>query len=229
MKQLLFTIYLFVSSLAFSQLQDVGVWTGLKVSQKIDKKARIAFSQGFRFDDNVSNLANMYSQIKGGYNITDFLKLSMAYRWAQKKAWRDDLKIENRYQFDLRYKYKKKDLAIKNRVRFQSKYANYRTSEYGYISKTVIRNETVIEYRVTKKITPYASVELFQPVNSDFNTINKLRYQVGSSFDITKNISGELFFLLQKEVNRTTPLTSYITGISLSYDLPKVKLMKSDK
>ena len=67
-----------------AQTQDIGVWSGIKLTQQIDKKMSISLSQGVRFDDNISNVSNLYSQFKTKYEIVEGLKIGVSYRWAKK-------------------------------------------------------------------------------------------------------------------------------------------------
>lgn len=226
MRQFISVILFLVASACVGQVKDIGAWTGVKLSQKIDKRADFTLSQGLRFDDNLSNTSNLFTQFKGSYEILKPLTFSVAYRWAKKKDWNNDLSFENRYQFDLRYKFKKKKFSAKNRLRFQSKYTDYKTTEFGFIPKNYLRNAIEFNYKILKKITPFASFEVFYPLNAYDKNIDKLRYQLGSNFEITKRLSAELFFIFENEIYKSNPISSYILGTGFSYELPRIKTKK---
>lgn len=221
-------ISLLSSIISIAQTRDVGVWTGFKISQPIDKKMEISLSEGFRLDNNISNVANVFTQLKSSYEIAKGLNLGVAYRWARKESWINDINFENRYQFDLSYNLKFNDLKIKNRVRFQSKYVNYYNSEYGFIPTNTLRNETSVSYSISKKIKPYASFEFFYPSNINESIIDKLRYQLGTDFKITKDVYADVFFIYQKQINSRNLNNDIVFGCSFSYELPKLKTKKKD-
>lgn len=226
MRQFIIILFILLTTTCVGQMKDIGAWTGIKLSQKIDKKAEFTLSQGLRFDNNLSNTSNLFTQFKGTYEILKPLTFSIAYRWAKKNDWNKDFSFENRYQFDLRYKFKKKKFSAKNRLRFQSKYADYRTTEYGFLPENYLRNAVEFNYKVVKKITPFASFEIFYPLNAYDKNIDKLRYQLGSNFEINKRLSAELFFIYENEIYKSDPISSYILGTGFSYELPKIKTKK---
>ena len=207
-------------------MRDVGIWTSLKIVQPIDKRMNISLNEGIRFDNNISNTANIFTQFKSSYEIVKGLKLTLGYRWSKKKSWIKEIDLENRYQIDLSYKYKFKDFGIKHRARYQSKYVNLYSTEFGKFPTSVIRNKTSLSYSINKKIKPYISFEFFYPTTDEIRIVDKHRYSAGVDFRIMKNLYGDVFFVYQNEINQRNPIYDLISGAGISYDLPKIKTKK---
>ena len=223
---ILFATGLMISTVAHSQTQepvrapDHGLWVGVAVKKKFSKKFRLKMDVEARYDSNVTNLGYRYLELAGDYKIIKGLSISPFYRYAQKR--KKDFTWGPRHRLGVDVEYEKKikpfNFSIRERLYTQLKNGGGSSSDW--------RTKLGVEYLgINKKITPFASIEIFYPFNSKSTaTFDKMRYQFGVSFDVTKASTIKVGYLHQKTygyVDKNSALpTDYIDGVfSLGYSL----------
>src|SRR4051812_20651333 len=73
--------FLLFSSAAFSQVEDVELWTGAQLSHKFSRQFTADVTGQLRFDQNMSRLSRAYIQPGFDYNFSKSLRVGFAYRF----------------------------------------------------------------------------------------------------------------------------------------------------
>lgn len=217
MKKLLtaFSFCLLTCTLSFSQSDDFGIWSGIRVSRKVEKKNKILLEAGLRLNNNSSQIQNLFFQPGFSRKINDNIKLSYNYRIANKTKYDNKSSIEHRNEINLSASKKiVKDITISNRSRLQTKLKNINSSENGRLIENYFRNKTTVEYKFSKKFKPYLSTEFFLPLKaSNKFTIDQNRYYIGSKIKLNKEQELKVYYLIKLEQNKVNPTNNYILGV----------------
>ena len=91
---------------------------------------------------------------------------------------------------------------------------------YNGESSLRFRNKSKIRFKLTKKIKPYLSYELFYRFD-ELNRVSNNRMVLGSNFSINKHWNVKLFYLLEKEIKSDHTEVEGVFGLKL---LGKLKL-----
>lgn len=195
----------------FSQQNDFQSWSSIRFSKKIYKRTNIFIKEGIRFRENSSILSKLYTDIKVSHRIkkTD-LKLSFGYRISD--SYKVDFSNEyvNRFYVDYskEYKYNRFIFNLRERLQYQGNKESY---------SPLFRHKLEAAYNIRKTpFEPYLQFEYFLNFSEEFE---KLRYTLGFSYPIHKKVNTNLYYRIQKELNKSNPEQIFILGTSLSYKL----------
>lgn len=172
---------------------DFQVWNTEVEELKINKSSKITLEQELRFGNDASEL--YYQHYDGGY-ACDFNKhftLGINYRQVyDRKTSRDRFKIENRPHINATAKYELFGFNLEDRNRLEYRHFDYQEDSWRYRNKFSAK----LPWKFTSfAIRPYLADEMFLNLNGiDFN---RNRFYCGFEFNITKNVKGELFYMLQ--------------------------------
>ncbi|MEP7264114.1 MAG: DUF2490 domain-containing protein [Bacteroidota bacterium] len=201
-----------------AQVNDAGVWTSINIEKKIAKGFTAGLSQEFRFNENVSELGTAFTEVSVEHKIIKRLSFGIGYRFIQSRNLDDSYSLRHRLLADLSYRYKIKKVGIALRERFQSQVKDIQYGEDGFAPVHYLRSKLNIKYAPEKKYAPWISAEVFYQLNNNKgNEIDNIRYTAGVDYDFNKRHSISLFYLINKEVNTSDPLTEYISGLSYKY------------
>ena len=212
MRKTLSSFFLFIFSFSgLSQQNDFQSWSSVRLSKKIYKRTSVYLKEGIRFRENSSIISKLYTDIKVSHRIkkTD-LKFSMGYRISN--TYRVDLTNEfiNRFYVDYssEYNYNRFIFNSRERIQIQGNKESY---------SPLFRHKLEASYDVRKTpFEPYFQFEYFLNFSEVFE---KLRYTLGFSYPIHKKVNTNLYYRIQKELNRSNPEQIFILGTSLSYKL----------
>jgi len=192
-----------------AQENDFQIWTSFSASDKVTYKTDINIKHGLRFRENASLLSKSYSDIRLKYKYNK--KVSLAIGFRDINEWNKQLSREqkSRYYSDLYLRHKLDRLIFSVRNRYQ-KQGN--TTAYTYL----FRQELLIRYNIRKnKLEPLLAAEYFY---SEQKQINKLRYTLGFSYPISKDLDFDMSYRIQQQFNVENPETLFILSGKLSYD-----------
>ena len=192
-----------------AQENDFQIWTSLSASDKVTYKTDINIKHGLRFRENASLLAKSYSDIRLKYKYNK--KVSLAVGFRDINEWNKQLSREqkSRYYSDLYLKHKLDRFVLSVRSRYQ-KQGN--TKAYTYL----IRQALSISYNIRKnKLEPLLAAEYFY---TEQKQIDKLRYTLGFSYPISKDLDFDMSYRIQQQFNVENPETLFILSGKLSYD-----------
>ena len=195
----------------FSQENDFQTWTSISASKKIIKKTNLIIKQGVRFRENSSLYSKLFTDLKIKSKYNKHFSFAIGYRFSN--DWNKQLELtqKNRLYSDIFYKEKyKKRFLFDARARFQTQ---GNIEEYA----TTFRHKSVLAYNIPKtKLEPSVALEYFLPFENML--IDKLRYTIGLSHPITKDLNAEIAYRIQQEFYANNPETLFIFEGKLSYD-----------
>ena len=202
-------LLLFCTFSSIAQENDFQIWSLLSANDKVTYKTDINIKHGLRFRENASLLSKSYSDIRLKYKYNK--KVSVAVGFRDINEWNKQLSREqkSRYYSDLYLKHKLDRFVFSVRNRYQ-KQGN--TTAYIYL----FRQELTISYNIQKnKLEPLLAAEYFY---SEQKQINKLRYTLGFSYPISKDLDFDMSYRIQQQFNVENPETLFILSGKLSYD-----------
>ena len=186
-------LFLSISKIYAYDDGDFQVWNTEVEEFKINKSSKIVLEEELRFADDASEL--YYQHYDGGYAY-DFNKhftLSMNYRQVyEKKASHGKFKVENRPHINAIAKDELSGFNLEDRNRLEYRHFDYQEDSWRYRNKFTVK----LPWKFTSlQIRPYLSDEMFLNLNGI--NFNRNRFYCGFEFNITKNVKGELFYMLQ--------------------------------
>ena len=205
-------LLLFICSLsAYSQQNDFQSWNSIKIGKKIYKRTNLSVKEGIRFRENSSLISKNFTDVKISHRIkkTDF-EVSVGYRFSN--DFDLDFSSENKHRyysdFSSKYKYKRFKISFRDRVQYQGNISGF---------STLFRQKVDVSYNVRKTpFEPFLQFEFFMNMNEEFE---KLRYTIGFSQPIFKDLNADLFYRIQQTLNTDNPENMFIIGTKLSYKL----------
>ena len=206
----LFLIFIIPISV-FSQENDFQTWTSISASKKIIKKTNLTIKQGVRFRENSSLYSKLFTDLKIKSKYNKHFSFAIGYRFSNDWDKQLELSQNNRFYSDIYYKDKyKKRFLFDVRARLQTQ-----GNTEGYA--TIFRHKSALAYNIPKtKLEPSVALEYFLPFESML--IDKLRYTIGLSHPITKDLDAEIAYRIQQEFYTNNPETLFIFEGKLSYD-----------
>jgi hypothetical protein len=195
----------------FSQENDFQTWTSISASKKIIKKTNLIIKQGVRFRENSSLYSKLFTDLKIKSKYNKHFSFAIGYRFSNDWNKQLELSQKNRVYSDIYYKAKyKKRFLFDARARLQTQ-----GNTEGY--SATFRHKTALAYNLPKtKLEPSVALEYFLPFDSIL--IEKLRYTIGISHPITKDLDVELVYRIQQEFYANNPQTLFIFEGKLAYD-----------
>jgi len=157
--------------------------------------------------DQLSTFNQTFSEVSLSYKVFDGLKIDIPYRYA---IFED--KIKQRLSFSGSYKYSFKPISLKYRTKFQRTYEKEKTPE------DLIRNKFTFEYKLSKKIEPYVSGELFHLFNTDNDQFDEYRVSFGFAVDLPRKKSIKIFYTYKKEdITKSSPDEINVFGVAYNF------------
>jgi hypothetical protein len=208
---------LMIVQFSVAQEQDAGLWLTASIEKKISKDFKATLSQEFRFKENYSQLGTYFTDIGLQYKISKSLNASFNYRFIEKLQKDLTYDTRSRFYLDVAYRYKADKWNFILRTRFQDQIESFSTDEDYSQPQFYWRNKLTIKYSL-KDFTPYATAEVFYPLNNPKgNIIDEFRLSAGSDYEINKKNSVGGYFLIDKEINVKNPVTSFIIGLEYGF------------
>jgi hypothetical protein len=166
-------------------------------------------------NENINELGTFFTAAGFTYKISKLFRISVNYRFTNKRELDDSYSKRHRYYFDLSVREKFKPVILQFRTRFQSQYKDMYSSEDGLVPSYYSRNKFTLKFDLDKKYTPYIYAELFIPIiNSESNySIDNARYCAGFEYSFNRMHALDLFYMIQRQYHVSDPQTDYIVGI----------------
>ena len=225
-------IFGFTSFVADAQVSDFQSWISVGVKTDISKKFSAGIETQLRMRDNSTRPNSLLLDPSISFKANKYLKFSLGYRFSARFSSDNVNTTAHRYNIDAEGRKKFRKLTLKLRTRFQKGFTEltYNENRKPYSYPAYSRNKLVIEYEVSKRISPYAEFELFLPLNDTRQrNFDRYRATIGSSFDLKNRNTVDCFFRIQKELNTVNPNTDFIIGLGYAYDVNFNKKKKKDK
>lgn len=195
------------------------LWTGTTVRLKLPKNFTLEAEQQTRFREQTYDYHSTYLEATMAYKFNDHLAVKGGYRYTFIEENNRYIFIEGnsrqRFNGDINYNIGsgKTKVSLNFRTRYQKTIKMASDKELDYV-----RQNIELEYNLTKKARPYFSVEPFYRLNK-INEIRAIRYTMGLTSEITKQLSVNPFYRFEKEINVEESEKMYIIGLMLSYKI----------
>lgn len=209
---------LFLLGLVHAQNNDMQLWTTISLEKKITKTFSLNYAEEVRFNENISEVGQFFSDIGGTYKINKAWRISANYRFTNKRQLDDSYSKRHRYYVDLSFRKKFDPVVLMFRTRFQSQYKDVFSSYTGKIPEHYSRNKLTLKFDLDKKYNPYLSAEMFYQLNNpEGNKIDNMRYSVGLEYAFNKRTSLDFYYMIQQEYSVSNPERDFVIGAGYQY------------
>lgn len=241
---LLFSLFPFFPLSASAQSDDFGLDFELEVEKKLSKQWSLGLEGEVRTRDNTKTMDRWSGGLSVDYKIAKWLKASAGYTFLYDNNEKITYKtngavnkeahywgVRHRFNVSLTGSQKFGNFKFSLRERWQYTYRpEYTVDErwsylknaydgkahtYSGKGKHVLRSRLQVEYDNNKvPVSPYASVEFFNQMS-----LEKVRYQVGAEWSLTKQHAVGAFYRYQHISNDDEEIETNRHLIGLSYKL----------
>ncbi|MEL1236166.1 MAG: DUF2490 domain-containing protein [Candidatus Neomarinimicrobiota bacterium] len=173
---------------------------------KLPYSLKLDCEQSLRLSGKELSFKQTFTELTVSYEIIDDLSVIIPIR----HAIFDD-KVKNRIGLGGIYKIGMKPFKVKFKTRFQ------RTHEKNEDPDELYRNKLYVHYKLSKKLEPFFSYEVFHPANSNDNSLNEYRLSFGIDFDLPRKRSIRLYYQFKiEDLNKKSPEDVHIMGLTFS-------------
>ena len=173
---------------------------------KLPYSLKLDCEQSLRLSGKELSFKQTFTELTVSYEIIDDLSVIVPIR----HAIFDD-KVKNRISLGGIYKIGMKPFKVKFKTRFQ------RTHEKNEDPDELYRNKLYVHYKLSKKLEPFFSYEVFHPANSNDNSLNEYRFSFGTDFDLPGKRSIKLYNQFKiEDLNKKSPKDVHIIGLTFS-------------
>ena len=208
---MLFGLVLIVVSKAYAyDDHDFQVWNTDVEEFKINKDAKIAAEEEFRWGNNASEFYYHHYDIGFFYNLKKFLNLGGGYRriYELKKG---KFKVEDEPYLTTALFWDLKGFKFEDRNRLEYRNFDYQNDSWRYRNKITVK----LPCRFTKmEVQPYISDEIFIGFNGS-SQFNQNRFTSGLGMNLTKNIKAEIYYMLQSSKGSDVWVDTNVLGTKL--------------
>lgn len=170
---------------------DFQIWNTEVEELKINKSLKIALEEEFRFGDNANEFYYHHYDAGLVYDLNKYFNLGVGYRHIYEKK-KGKFKVENEPYWCAILFWALAGFKFDSRSRLEYRHFDYQKDSWRYRNKFTVK----LPWKFTTlEIQPFLSDEIFV----DFNgmDLNRNRFYSGLGFILTKNIKGEIYYLLQ--------------------------------
>ena len=198
-------IFFFTLNYIFAAIDNQS-WSSLNFKIDAPFSTKLNIEQSLRFEDNLSQFKQTFTEISISYKINDLMRIDIPYRYSIYKN-----KTKNRISIGSSIKLNKKKIGTKYRLKFQN------TKESDKPIEITFRNKFTISYKVKKKIEPFIAYEIFNPYENRIRGIDETRISLGSQIKINKKRYIKFYYIHKKEdLLKAKNNSLYILGLDYS-------------
>ena len=181
-------------------------WSSFNFKFDAPFSTKLNIEQSLRFEDNLSQFKQTFTEISISYKINDLMRIDIPYRYSIYKN-----KTKKRISFGSSIKLNKKKIGTKYRLKFQN------TKESDKPIEITFRNKFTISYKVKKRIEPFIAYEIFNPYEHMMSGIDETRISLGSQIKINKKRYIKFYYIHKKEdLLKAKNNSLYILGLDYS-------------
>lgn len=218
MKRTIFVIAgLFLMLAARAHAYDDGdfqIWNTDVEEFKIGTNAKIALEEEFRWADNASEFSYQHYDIGYFYNLKKYLNVGGGYRQVYELK-KGKFKEENEPYLTATLLGALSGFALEDRSRMEYRHFDYQSDSWRYRNKLTIKTP----WKFTKiGIQAFLSDEILIGIGK-ISELNQNRFSSGLSMNLTKNIKGEIYYMLQssKALGRWTEANVFGTKVKIAF------------
>ncbi|MBN2482800.1 MAG: DUF2490 domain-containing protein [Candidatus Omnitrophica bacterium] len=187
---LLFFSVFFLSDCAAFDDGDFQYWNNESISWKVNENWKVTLEEELRFGDDGGNIYYQHSDLGVVYSgIASWLDVGVNYRYVREERnsrWKDD----SQPHLNATVKWSRFGFSLSDRSRFEYREREDAEDYWRYRNNFTVK----LPWKFTRfEIRPFVADEIFY--DFDAETLNKNRFFSGISFKITKQVSGDIFYL----------------------------------
>jgi hypothetical protein len=213
----------FIASAQNRQKDAVG-WLSLSVKQKIYKNFSYRVMGRLRDGENFTAIKSYY--VDGGlyYNININFSVSLNYVYSPSKVHDLYFRTYHQYYTSINNKFPLNNYwYLSNRVILQHTSSFFIIDEgYKPYSRTDLREKLMLNRRLTRTDRLYIGDEVMTTLFTGTTELRRNRLYVGCNHKLTKQLSADLFFVLQSTFNRKVNSDDFIYGFTINYKFRKM-------
>jgi len=171
---------------------DFQVWNTDTEEFKINKDAKIAFEEEFRWGGSAKEFYYQHYDVGFFYNLQKYLNVGGGYRHVLSKS-KGKFLVENEPYITATLLWELAGFKFDDRSRLEYNHFDYKDDTWRYRNKISIK----APWKFTKfEIQPYLSDEIFILMD-DGQRLNTNRFSAGLGMSLTKNLKAEIYYMLQ--------------------------------
>ncbi len=202
------------------QMKDAGLWTAAGFEFKLVKKVTASISEEVRFNENISEVGMILTDFGVSYKYNKHFQFDVGYRYSQKKKVEDYYSVRHRFTVGIKYEKKIKPFQFQYRIRLQDQYSDIGRASDSRIPEYYLRNKLGLNLDLDKPYSPYISLELFSPLNYPrIIACDGIRTLAGVEYKLSKHHKLDFYYLVQKELNVSNPVTDFVLGLGYVYKM----------
>ena len=179
---------------------DFQVWNTDVEEINLNKSAKVLLEEEFRLGDNAGNFYYQHYDIGYVRDLSRYLNAGFGYRYVQEMK-NKKFKVENEPYLMATLFWQWLGYKFASRSRLEYRYFQYQADSWRYRNKFTVK----LPWEFTRReIQPFLADEIFIRFNG--TELNENRLFIGLGFKITKNLAGEIYYLLRsiKNYHKTT-------------------------
>ncbi|OFZ41246.1 MAG: hypothetical protein A3D92_23430 [Bacteroidetes bacterium RIFCSPHIGHO2_02_FULL_44_7] len=216
-----------------SSQKDFGLWSGVDVRVPMTKKLSAGIEIQARFKDNISRVDNSFLSPYLKYDVHRHLGIGVDYRFTNEAGPSGFFGTTNLHRICLDIEANKLVDLIADDSRFDASVRVRYTHEntLGDQNNDYLRMQVNVKYKLSKsKLEPEVAAELFYRFNDQLSysfsevrsrsRFNKYRVRVGLNYDLNKQNSVKIFYMVQSGIE--SPKADFILGVGYTYRFKKL-------
>lgn len=193
---------------------DFQIWNTEVEELQLNKDLKLAFEQEFRWGNNASEFFYQHYDAGLFYNLNKYWSVGGGYRHVLNKN-KGKFLVENEPYLVASFASQFAGFKYDDRSRLEYNHFDYKDDTWRYRNKLTIK----APWKFTKLgIQPFVSDEIFILID-DGQRLNENRAYAGLALNITKNIKGEIYYMLRstKSSNKWTEANVLGTKLKISF------------
>ena len=179
---------------------DFQVWNTDVEEFRINSSLKLALEEEFRWGNNAGDFYYHHYDLGFFYDVNKHLSIGIGYRQIfEEKSGK--FKEENEPYGTATFIWETAGFRFDDRSRLEYRHFDYQTDSWRYRNKITVK----APWKFTKwEIQPYVADEIFLGLNGI--NLDRNRFFSGLGFKISRNLKGEIYYMLQSSKSSGTCL-----------------------
>ncbi|MDC0231568.1 DUF2490 domain-containing protein [Aureispira] len=216
-------LFVDISNIQAQNRHDFGIWSGIKLNQKIYKGLSSSYRGQVRLQGNAAYFKSTFANLGLNYKFHDIFTFTAGYRYTIKPQ-----RNNHRVYGDAKFTYRPKNLRTTFKLRLRGQYST--SNDFSNLPTTILRPRLYIGYhpkgKFAKRFNFYITGEIFYEFVQSSNSLNKYRLSGGVTYEINDDITLNLRYVYNDDIGIVEPVQDNILFIGMEIDLPKCKFKK---
>ncbi|MCK9430993.1 MAG: DUF2490 domain-containing protein [Candidatus Omnitrophica bacterium] len=186
---------------------DFQVWNTDIEEFKVNEDAKIVLEEEFRWGGSAKEFYYQHYDLGFFYSLKKYLLVGAGYRHVLSKS-KGKFLVENEPYISAILLWDFEGFKFDDRSRLEYNHFDYKDDTWRYRNKFTVK----LPWKFTRfEIQPYLADEIFI-LFDDGQRLNQNRFFAGLGMTITKNLKGEIYYLLQSSKNSNLWTAANVLG-----------------